>query len=245
MRLRRALVLILAAATPATAQSVGTGNGFLLGSPALGLTISGGWALALAGSDLFSFTTEQLTINRREFSSPSLGADAIWNVTPRTALVVSAALSGMKKRTEFRDFIDNNAQPIEQNTRFRRVPVTFGVRRYLTPPGRAIGKLAWVPAHTATYVGAGVGAMWYQFKQDGDFIDFETNAVEPLIFDSNGWTPTANAVAGMDYTIKANLAITGELRYNWARAGLSPDFTDFHKLDLSGFTTTVGLSVRF
>ena len=97
----------------------------------------------------------------------------------------------MKRRSEFRHFIDNNDQPIEQTTTFRRVPITIGVKQYLTSTGRSIGKFAWIPSRFAPYVGAGGGTMFYSFRQDGDFIDFQTNDVFPSYYASSGWTGTA------------------------------------------------------
>jgi hypothetical protein len=227
------------------AQTAGSGNGFLLGRPMGSFIVRGGWALASAGSDLFSFTTKELTLDRGDFSSPTLDVDLAFHVASRTDLVLSAAAAGVNKRSEFRAFVDNNKQPIEQQTQFRRVPLTIGIRQYLAAPGRSIGKLAWIPARTAAYVGLGGGTMWYQFRQDGDFIDFVTNDVFPSTVKSDGWTTTAHALAGADYTISPRCALNGEARYTWSKADLSSDFTGFHRLDLSGLSTTVGLSVRF
>ena len=227
------------------AQMLGSGDGFALGRPAGSFTINGGYALAMASSDLFSFTTQQLTINKRDFSSPAVGADLTMNITERTAVTFSSSYTRMSKRSEFRGFIDNNQLPIEQTTSFLRVPVTVSIRRYLSSPGRAIGKLAWIPARTTTYVGLGGGAMYYKFHQDGDFIDFETMDVFPSTFESSGWATTFHALAGMDYSLNPRLALTAEAKYSWAKGDLSSDFTDFHRLDLSGLNTTVGLSIRF
>jgi hypothetical protein len=39
--------------------------------------------------------------------------------------------------------------------------------------------------------------------------------------------------------------LTGEARYVWSNAPLSQDFQGFQKLDLSGFSTSIGVAVRF
>src|SRR4051812_19421780 len=100
--LRRASIGILLAAVPfgiARAQ-VGAGRGFLLGSPDGSLTFRGGWAVAAAGSDIFSFTTDNLTLNRRDFSSPTAGVDLAFRARSRTDIVVSAEYDGMSKQSE-------------------------------------------------------------------------------------------------------------------------------------------------
>lgn len=242
---RSTLIAVAIAAIPFAARGQESGNGFLFGAPGGSLTLSGGWALASAHSDLFSYTTELLTLKRRDFSSPAFGADLAFRVLSRTELVVSGGFSGTSKRSEFRGFIDNNHQPIEQTTTFNRFPVTVGVKQYLTANGRSIGKFAWIPSRFAAYVGASGGTMYYRFRQDGDFINFQTTAVFPSLLVSEGWTPMANAMAGVDYALGPRFAITTEARYLWSSAELSQDFSDFHRLDLSGVSTTVGLSIRF
>ncbi|HET9729039.1 MAG TPA: hypothetical protein VFR41_06430, partial [Acidimicrobiia bacterium] len=64
--------------------------------------------MARAGSDLFAFTTERLTLNRRDFSSPSGDVELAINVTPQTQIVTAVSVAIKSKRSEFRHFIDNN-----------------------------------------------------------------------------------------------------------------------------------------
>jgi hypothetical protein len=245
-RISRSITIAAAlAAIPLAARGQESGNGFLFGAPMGSVTLSGGWALASAHSDLFSYTTDLLTLKRRDFSSPAFGADLAFRLLPRTELVVSSSFSGMTKRSEFRGFIGSDHQPIEQKTTFNRTPVTVGVKQYLTSTGRSIGKFAWIPSRLAPYVGASGGAMYYQFRQEGDFINFQTTDVFPSILASSGWTPVANAIAGVDYAIGPRFAITTEARYLWSSAELSQDFSGFQHLDLSGFMTTVGFSIRY
>ncbi|HTE48082.1 MAG TPA: hypothetical protein VK636_22755 [Gemmatimonadaceae bacterium] len=242
---RSACLAAVLAAIPMAARAQDAGAGFLFEPPLGSLTIRGGWALARAHSDLFSFTTSQLSLNRGDFSSPSLGADLDFRILPRTSVVISAELSGMDKKSDFRGFIDNNDLPIEQTTSFRRIPVTLGVKQYLTSTGRSIGKFAWIPTRFAPYVGVAGGMMYYRFRQSGDFIDFNTTSVFPDTYMSDGWALTTHAMAGVDYSLGARFALTTEARYLWSSAELSNDFSGFHALDLSGLSTTVGFSVRF
>lgn len=246
----RSIVLVAALALPATTRAQDTGKGFLFGTPIGSLTLSGGWAGARASSDLFAFTTRNLTVDRGDFSAPTFGADLAFRVHGRTQLVFSADATSMSKGSEFRDFIDNNDRPIEQTTSFRRVPLSVSVKQYLTTPGRSIGRLAWIPAQAAFYVGAGGGVQYYQFKQSGDFIVLDSTATDYLdVFNdeyvSKGWAPLGQALAGVDYTLTPRFALNVEGRYVWSSASLSRDFSGFQRLDLSGFTTTAGITVRF
>jgi hypothetical protein len=239
------VLLIALAVSPISANAQDAGRGFLFGAPAGSLTLRGGWALARAQSDFFAFTTENLTLNRGDFSSPAIDGDLAFRVASRTDVVISSGLSGINRRSEFRHFIDNNDRPIEQTTTFRRVPITIGVKQYLTSTGRSIGRFAWIPSRVAAYVGAGGGTMFYTFRQEGDFIDFRTNDVFSSTYASDGWAATGYGAAGLDYSIGPRFALTTEARYSLSSAQLSRDFSGFGHLDLSGLSTTVGLTVRF
>jgi hypothetical protein len=239
-----ALLATVAAAPPRTATAQETGKGFLFGPPAGSITVHGGWAVANARSDFFSYTTSQLTLNRRDFSSPAGDIDLAIRLGPRTDLVTSAGLAGMVKGSEFRHYVDSLNQPIQQTTRFIRVPVTIGIRQYLLAPGRSIGRFAWIPSRFAPYVGAGVGGMYYRFQQQGDFVD-STLAIFPSTYESKGWALTGYGRAGIDYSLNPWLALTTEARYMVGNTALSSDFQGFGRLDLSGLSTTVGLTFRF
>ena len=244
---RRAFLLAAALAfivsQSASAQS---GKGFLFKRPIGSFSLRGGYALASAGSDVFSETTRLLTLDKRDFSAITWGGDISFAASPRTDLVFDGGFSSTSQPSEYRAFTDNNDAPIQQSTKYRRVPLSVGLKYYLTDRGRSVGQFAYIPSKVAPYVGVGGGAMWYRFQQNGDFINFETNLVEPLTLESSGWAPMAQGTAGMDYTIGPWLALTGEGRYQWARARLDPQvFEGFQKIDLSGFTGTVGFKVRF
>lgn len=244
LALTGAFAVALAALAPrATAQSAG--SGFLFAPPSGSFTLRAGYAHAAAGSDVFSFTTNQLTVNRGDFSGFTVAGDFGFRVASRVDLVLGSSYAGTNTRSEFRNFVDQNDLPIEQTTTFQRVPVTASVKLYLAPRGRSVGHFAWIPARLTPWVGGGGGAEWYRFRQRGDFVDFGTNAVFPDVFSSSGWTPEAHAMAGVDLSLSPRFAVTGEGRYTWARANMSQDFAGFDKIDLSGFAVTAGIAVRF
>lgn len=235
-------------ATAALAAAQSSGKGFLFNKPSGSFSLRGGWAYALAGSDIFDETTDQLTLDKRDFSSLTFGGDISYFATPKIDVVFDGEFSRASKGSEMRDWVDNNDKPIEQTTKYRRVPLTIGMRYYLTDRGRSVSNFAYIPSKYATYVGAGAGAMYYRFAQDGDFVDFQSQnlAVRRLELESTGWAPMAHGMAGVDYNIGPWLALNAEGRYQWARAELDPQvFEGFEKIDLSGFAGTVGFKVRF
>src|SRR5204863_4695575 len=100
-------------------------------------------AVPRARSDVFTFTSEQLTIDRGDFNSITVGGDVEFRVLERTHLVVSIDKAHRKQHSEFRDYVDNEDLPIQQTTRFARLNLSLGVKQYLMKPGRSIGKFAW------------------------------------------------------------------------------------------------------
>jgi hypothetical protein len=244
----RWLLVALTAAAPLTlcAQTEGhRGDGFLFRRPVLTFAIRGGYDRPMGSSDIYDFTTAQLTLNRGDFAALSYNFDLGFRLADRVDVTFSAGEARRAAPSEFRKFVDNNDKPIEQITALRRVPLTVGVRYALTSPGERIGRLAWIPSRFTPWVGLGGGAMQYSFTQAGDFVDFQTLNVFARTFRSKGWTPMAFASVGADVSLTERFSLTGDVRYSAARAPLTGAFVGFDRIDLSGTAATMGISVRY
>lgn len=217
---------------------------FLFKQPSVTLGIRMGYAFPSANSEIFDFTREQLTVDKSDFNAFAFGGELSVRVSNRFDVAASLGVSRSETRSEFRDWVDNDNLPIEQSTRFLRVPLTIGIKAYLADRGRRISSLAWIPSKWAPYVGVGGGYMWYQFEQVGDFVDFETLDIFFDDFESRDGSPMAYLAAGLDYSLGSRWLVTGEARYSWASAGMGTDFVDFDDIDLNGFRAVVGFSVR-
>ena len=236
-----ALALLMLAATPAAAQSAD----FLFRKPSVTFGVRGGWAVPRARSEIFAFTTEQLTVNRSDLSGFAFQADLAARVRDHLDVVLSVGHSRATVSSEFRAFVDTDDLPIEQTTRFQRTPVTIGVKAYLKDRGRSVSRVAWVPSAWAPYVGAGAGLMVYEFNQGGEFVDYETLDIFDKNFQSRGTTPAAHLATGLELSIGPHVLATGEARYLWGRDDMGRAFVDFDRIDLSGFQITVGVAARF
>jgi len=241
----RAFAFAVLAAVGTVGHAQDAGKGFLFARPDGSFTLRGGFAVAHASSDIFSFATDQLTLSRGDFSGALLGGDLAFSLRSNLDLVLSASYAGTSKRSEFRHWLDNKDLPIEQSTKFARAPITASLKYYITDRGRSVGSFAWIPSKYAPFVGAGAGFMYYRFQQVGDFVDFDTHGVFSHDYDSSGWAKTAHVLAGFEYSLGTRWSLSTEARYGWAKADLSDDFSGFKPIDLSGFTTSVGLLVRF
>ncbi|MHB8839471.1 MAG: hypothetical protein ACYC7F_11030, partial [Gemmatimonadaceae bacterium] len=220
--------------------------GFLFGPPKTTLALRLGYAMPSAGSDLFSFVTDELSLRRRDFGSMAFGADFALALNARLSAVISMDFGGMDKKSDYREWQDNSGNPIEQSTSFERRAFTAGLRYYLRPYGRQLSRYAWIPSRLAPWVSAGVGRTHYKFAQHGDFVDFtHSNRVFTDWFSSSAWGATAQVSAGADWSLRPRLAMTTQAKYVRGKADLGLDYSGFAPIDLSGLSMSTGLAIRF
>lgn len=218
---------------------------FLLARPAGSLGVRGSWVFSRAGSDIFDFVQDLLTIDEGAFNRPAFAADVSFALAPRMDIVGGFQYSRVTISSEYRRFVDNNQLPITQQTGLKEIDLSGSLRWTVRPRGREVSRYVWVPNRVVPYVGAGGGAMWYEFKQRGDFVDFVDLSVFPDFFRSTGWTPSIHAFGGADVHLYKRLYLTLEGRYLWASGKLGPDFIDFDPIDLAGFRMAVGINVLY
>ena len=220
---------------------------FLFGEPKGTIGIRTSWVLPRVGSDLFDFVQQQLTIDEGDFNSPAFAFDVGVAVTPRVDVVIGFEFSNARTSSEYRDFVDNNRQPITQDTELREAGLSGSVRIALTPRGRSVSRLAWIPRRTTPYAGAGGGYLWYRFQQRGDFIDVlnPRRAIFNDTLTSQGWAPSAHVFGGVDVRLYRRLFATVEGRYLWASARLERSFEGFDPIDLTGARLGAGINVLF
>ena len=228
-----------------TATAAPSNPDFMLGRPRASIGVRGNWHMASAGSDIFDFVTDQLTIEKSNFNTGSFGFEFAANVTPRVDLVAGMDLHRTNTPSEYRDFIDNRGMPIQQTTKLSQYNFTGSVKFAVLPKGRNISRLAWIPRTVVPYVGAGGGIGSYNFNQFGDFVDFQDNRIFADVFESKGWAPIAHVFGGTDIQVFRHMLVSFEGRYSWSRADLDQDFIDFEPIDLGGAKFGVGFHVIF
>lgn len=228
-----------------TSTAVPSSPDFLLFRPRATIGVRGNWHMASAGSDLYDFVTDQLTLEKSNFNAASLGVEVGVNLTPRLDVVAGLDLNRSKTPSEYRRFIDNRGLPIEQTTELSQVNFTGSVKLAILPKGRQISRLAWIPRTMVPYVGAGGGVGRYRFEQVGDFVDFQDNDIFADVFTSKGWAPTAHAFGGLDIQVFSRMLMSVEGRYAWSQAALGRDFIDFDPIDLGGLKVGVGFHLVF
>jgi hypothetical protein len=238
----------VAAQNPSSPPPASAGGGtpdFLFGRPRASVAVRGGWVFSRAGSDWYDFVTDQLTLEKRDFNAPTFATDVDITLNDRLDATIGFDYGSASSGSEYRHFVDNNRQPINQQTQLRQVDITGGIRLSLLDRGRRISSFAWIPRNVVPYVGAGGGMVWYDLEQKGDFVDFVDFSVFRDLFESKGWAPTAHVMGGVDVRVARKLFLTFDARYRWAAADLSSQWVDFDPIDLSGLRLSAGVNVAF
>lgn len=233
------------ASAPAREQSPSQNPDFFFGRPRGWVGLHGSWLFARAGSDLFEFVGHHLTLEKRDFSQPVIGAELAATIAPRLDALFGVDVSQVSVVSEYRDYLDPNDLPISQTSVFSQLNLSGSVRVALAPRGREVSRFAWIPRRITPYVGGGAGYLWYEFKQAGEFVDFIDLSIFRDTFESAGWTPSAHVFGGADVQAWRRLYLTLEARYLWADAELDRDFAGFDPLDLAGLKVTSGVQVVF
>ena len=239
------LAAVVCAALPSRASAQLSGDGFLFHRPVVSLTLRGGYDRPFGGGDVFDEFANRLTLDRTSFGGATGSAELALGVTRSVDLAFGAGLASTRRSSEFRHFTFEDDSPISQTTSLRRVPLTASAKLYLTPRGRAIGSLAWIPTRFSPFVGAGGGAVYYRLSQEGGFVDERTLNIFRSNYASSGWVPSAHAFAGADLSLSPRFVASTELRYTRARGAPQGEFSQFKSIDLSGVALTAGVGVRF
>ena len=230
------------------AQIPSGGSGFFFHMPRATLGVHAGFSLprANAGPDgFFAFATRELTLGKSDFNAFGLRADLDALLFGPMDVVFGVGYSFASASSEFRDWVDQNGQPITQRTRLSSKTYTVALRWNVTSRGRRIGHFVWIPARMLPYVGVGVGAIRYSLWQDGYFVDAGDLSIFRDRLTSSGWSTLALALAGVDYNLGKRLFTSVEGRYRWATAKLQQDFVGFDDgIDLSGLEVSLGFHVR-
>ncbi len=224
--------------------SSGSAQDFLYGQPTVNFRFSLGYAVPTASGEVFDFTKETLTLEDSDFHGFSWRAGIGIRLSPDLDLSLGAGFESSESPSEYRLYEGSDGLPIEQVTAFNRTPLTIGLRLYPTSRGRRISEFAWIPAKIAPYVGAGVGWMWYEFVQRGEFVDVGTNEIFQDYFDSDGSSYLVYGLAGLEVAVGRRWTLFTEARYTSASATLGGDFIGFEDIDLGGLSASAGLAIR-
>jgi hypothetical protein len=231
---RRAMAILtlgVLAALPATARA-----------SSLELRIGG--FFPRADSNLFRDDSSLYTVSKDDWQGVFGGAE--FSLTPADHVEVGFSLDGYGRTvdTNYRDYMRADGREIFQSLKLTLVPLGATLR--FLPADRY--------ATVSPYVGIGPDLVFYKYEEFGDFIDFQSPGpgldIVPDHFRSDGARPGFHVTGGLRFRIGHDFSLLGEGRYQRAKVTLGDDFRpqpgqDALRLDMSGWTAVVGLSIRF
>src|SRR5258706_13528396 len=101
-----AAAAIVAVTQPSHAQTAG--DGFLFHTPVFTWGIHGGFDRAIAGGDVFSFVTQQLTLDRGDFSPAPFGNNLALPVSQPTDILFAIGYSRGSPGSQFAKRVGQN-----------------------------------------------------------------------------------------------------------------------------------------
>ncbi len=203
---------------------------------ASGLELRIGGMLPRGKSILFDDSVALYQVEKDDFRGAFGGIEFTKNLSANLELGLSIDGYGQEIPTFYRDFTRPSGREIEQTLRLVIVPASAIVR--LLPSGR-YRKLT-------PYVGAGVSAIFWQYEEFGDFIDFDKSG-QPVVSDSFKSTGTTTGFvlnAGLRYRINEDFQVTADFRNFSGKQKMGGDFAP-NEIDVSGAALTLGFRLTF
>lgn len=197
-----------------------------------------------ADSNLFRDDSDLYTVTKSDWQGVYGGAEFSFTPSDHVELGISLDGYGRTVDTNYRDYTRESGSEIQQSLRLTLVPLGATLRFF--PADRY--------ATVSPYVGIGPDLVFYKYEEFGDFIDFQSPGPGLDIvadhFRSDGARPGFHVTGGLRVRLGHDFSVLGEGRYQWAKATLGDDFSaqpgqDALRLDMSGWSAVVGLSIRF
>jgi opacity protein-like surface antigen len=206
-------------------------------SRAAGLDVRFGGFFPRANSSLFHDDSDLYTVSKSDWDGFTGGVEGNFILAKNVELGLSIDGYGRHVDTEYRDYERDNGAPIRQALKLDTIPM--GVTLRIVPTSRR--------AKLAPYLAVGGDFIYWRYREVGDFVDFFDPTL-PVIadsFESSGGTFGYHAAGGLRVSLNEDISIVGEGKYTWAKEkDMGEDFRHL-ELDLSGWTATIGVHVRF
>lgn len=170
-----------------------------------------------------------------DFEDASFAAEFLWPRNDRVGVLFSVGAYEGSQRQSYRDYTDDLGNEVRHRTRFSVAPLTTAILVHLAPPDASV----------RPYVGAGAGFYWWEYRESGDFIDFDAEEIFEGRYESDGVTTGFFLLAGLEIPVRPNWSIFAEARWTHAKDELNDDLEDFGKIDLGGREVSAGVSWKF
>ena len=197
--------------------------------------LRGGAFAPRADSLLFDDDAELYTFEKSDLNGFTGGIEFAFDVGKRFEIGLHVDGYGRDVHTSYRDFTFESGREIRQTLRMVSAPAGVTLRLLLADRDGT-----FVP-----WVGGGADAVFWEYEEFGDFVDFESRDLDVYedSFASEGVAPGFHASAGAWWRVTDDVALSADARYLWATDEMGDDFRGYD-IDLSGFAFTVGVQLR-
>ncbi|MEW6367991.1 MAG: hypothetical protein AB1714_25460 [Acidobacteriota bacterium] len=197
-----------------------------------------GYYMPNADSDLWAQNMEILTLEKDDFDQFTFTVESDFFVGNYVNVCLGTGYYEKSVDTVDRDFVwEDNGAPIRQTLSLRIVPLEGSIKLY--PAGR---ERPLIP-----YVGAGVGAYFWEYVEIGDFVIYrDTNpTLVSGAFSTETVSPGYNLRVGLQVPVGRS-TVDAEVKYVKVDGDLSTAFDpEFEPFDLSGLQVNFGWSYWF
>jgi opacity protein-like surface antigen len=232
-----AAVCVLASA-PAAAAPPGSDGAF---------TFRLGWFFPSGDSAFWDTNEAAFTLDHSDFNGLIGGVGYTGSVNNFFEVGVNLDVYAAAAMSADRYYTDQFGYAIFHDSRLSEVPLTVDFKvlpagRYARrgPEGRQYVR------RPVPYLGAGIGMVYWQYEEEGDFVATDLSIVYDRLTDS-GTAFETHVLAGIEFPVSPSWNITLEGRYSWASADMGGAFATINpgQLDLGGASVFVGGALRF
>ncbi len=210
---------------------------------AAGLDLRLGGFFPQTHSNLFDDAAELFFVDpKKDFRGVTGGIEYSTVLTDNVELGFSLDGFDQMRDTSYRDYTHPDGGEIRQTLKLSIVPLGATIR--FVPTGRRVA--------VAPYVGVGADLIYWRWREYGEFVDFgDPNlGIGSDSFRSDGWKPGFHVTGGVRFRVTHDFAVVAEGRYQRAKARMGDDFAPNgpgleNEIDLSGWSATVGVHIRF
>jgi opacity protein-like surface antigen len=197
-------------------------------------------------SDFWTTNEAAFTLDHSDFIGPIGGVGYNAAITNYFEFDANADFYTSTVRSAER-ILDINGSQIYHDSRLLTFPVSVGFR--VLPAGRYARRGAEGEHYVrrpVPYLGGGVGGVYWQYVEEGDFVASDNSIVYDR-FITSGLAFQWYAMIGIEFPVAPEWNITFEVRQSWADATPGGAFTYINPgtLDLGGTSVFLGGSLRF
>ncbi|UCH97734.1 MAG: outer membrane beta-barrel protein [Candidatus Aminicenantes bacterium] len=184
-------------------------------------------------SDLWETNMDNLAFTKQDMRDAYYGIEYEHFLNRFISFALEGGVYDNEHFSFYRDYEYEDGSPIYQNLALRIISAEADFKLY--PLGH---RQRFCP-----FLGGGAGMYFWKYEQWGDFINFESGTVdEDEYAETSTYTVGFNAKAGFVARFSRNWGVLLEARYQHVKGELSSFFEGWEKLDLSGFTFSIGIN---